>query len=182
MFCQFLVAFPRETSSQTFFPVVRVSIDGKLIGCIKFRILSDHRATVPQSGPLGDYARRYERAFVSYATQDRKEVLKRVQMLEIVQTGYFMDLLSLDPGDRWERKLFNYIDGCDLFLLFWSQAAKDSPWVIREAEHALMRRQDDENGEPDIVPVVLEQGVLPPPNLGALHFNDRIQYLTSLSA
>jgi TIR domain len=180
VFCQFLVTFPRESNGQIFFPVVRVSIDGKLIGCIKFRILADRLATAPQSGPLGDDARRYSNAFISYATADRKEVLKRVQMLEIVKTQFFMDLLSLDPGDRWERELFRHIDHCDLFLLFWSQAAKDSQWVVQEAEHALRRQQDDKDGNPDIVPVILEQGVLPPPSLGALHFNDRIQYLTSL--
>jgi hypothetical protein len=178
--CQFLLTVPAGTSGQSFFPVVRMSVDGRLVGCIKFHILSDPSAASPQSGPLGDYARRYEYAFVSYATKDRKEVLKRVQMLEIMKTKFFQDLLSLDPGDRWEQKLYENIDRCDLFLLFWSQAAKDSPWVMQEAEYALKQQQQSQDSEPDIVPVILEQNVLPPPSPAALHFNDRIQYLISL--
>ncbi len=172
--------FPEATSGQSFFPVVRFSVDGSLVGCIKFRISSDPAASSPKTGPLGDHARRYEYAFVSYATKDRKEVLKRVQMLQIMKTEFFQDLLSLDPGDRWEKKLYQNIDRCDLFLLFWSQAAKDSHWVIQEAEYALKRQAQNPDNEPDLVPVILEQNVSPPPSLAALHFNDRIQYLISL--
>jgi hypothetical protein len=180
VFCQFLVTIPAGTSGHSFFPVVRVSIDGSLIGCIKFRISSDSSAANPQSRPLGDHARRYEKAFVSYATKDRKEVLKRVQMLNVMRTEFFQDLLSLDPGDRWEKKLYEKIRDCDLFLLFWSQAAKDSQWVIREAEYALIQQSQNQDREPDIVPVILEQNVPPPQNLADLHFNDRIGYLISL--
>jgi TIR domain len=180
VFCQFLVAIPQGISDQSFFCVVRVSIDGSLIGCIKFRISSDPNTTGPQQALLGDYARRYEKAFVSYATIDRKEVLKRVQMLQILKTEFFVDLLSLDPGDRWERKLYEQINRCDLFLLFWSQAARDSRWVLQEAEYALKHQQENPDSEPDIVPVILEQNVLPPPSLAALHFNDRFNYLIYL--
>jgi hypothetical protein len=178
-FAQFLVTIPHGSSGQSFFPVVRISVDGKLVGRIKFRIESKPTTTA-QSEPLGDQARRYEHAFVSYATKDRKEVLKRVQMLPIMKTEFFQDILSLDPGDRWEKKLYENIDRSDLFLLFWSQAAKDSEWVIREAEYALKYQLQNPEAEPDIVPVILESNVAPPPSLAALHFNDRIQYLVSL--
>jgi hypothetical protein len=157
-----------------------VSVDGKLIGRIVFHLSSDVTASKPTSEPLGDHARRYEYAFVSYASKDRKEVLKHVRMLEVTKTKFFQDILSLDPGDRWQNKLYENIDRCDLFLLFWSQAAKDSQWVIKEAEYALAHQQKNPNSEPDLVPVVLEQDVLPPPSLAAFHFNDRISYLASL--
>ncbi len=179
-YCQFLATVPAGTSGQSFFPVVRVSVDGKLIGPIKFRLSSDATASSPTSEPLGDHAGPYKYAFVSYATKDRKEVLKRVQMLEVMKTKFFQDILSLDPGDRWEKKLYENIDRCDLFLLFWSKAAKESQWVIKEAEYALTHQQKNPQSEPDLVPVVLEQNVLPPPSLSAFHFNDRVQYLISL--
>ena len=102
-------------------------------------------------------------------------------MLEVMKTEFFQDLLSLSPGDRWQRELYKKIDQCDLFLLFWSKAAKDSEWVLREAEYALKRQQMDTLSEPDIVPVVLEENVPPPSSLAELHFNDRIHYLISLS-
>ncbi len=118
---------------------------------------------------------------MSYATKDRKEVLKRVQMLNVMKTKFFIDLLSLDPGDRWEKKLYETIPHCDLFLLFWSQAAKNSEWVITGKPNTRSTSNSkNQDGEPDIVPVVLEQNVPPPPSLAALHFNDRIQYLISL--
>ena len=52
--------------------------------------------------------------------------------------------------------------------------------MLQDAEYALKRQQENPDSEPDIVPVILEQKVLPPPGLAALHFNDRIQYLISL--
>jgi len=180
VFRQFLATVPPGTSGQSFFPVVRISIDGSLVGCIEFRISSDPSAATPQSIPLGDYARRYKNAFVSYATKDRKEVLKRVQMLNAMKIKFSQDLLSLDPGDRWEKKLYEKIHDCDVFLLFWSQAAKDSEWVIKESEYALNRQSQNQGAEPDIVPVVLEQNVPPPPNLAHVHFNDHIGYLIPL--
>ena len=102
-----------------------------------------------------------------------------MQFFEILWR-FFQDILSLDPGDRWEKKLYENIGRCDLFLLFWSRAAKESEWVIKEAEYALAHQQKNPNSEPDLVPVVLEQEVPLPPGLAAFHFNDRISYLTSL--
>jgi TIR domain len=179
-FCQFQATIPAGTSGQSFLPVVRVSVDGKLTGRIAFSLSSDDAAARPASEPLGDHAKLYKYAFVSYASKDREEVLKRVQMLEVMRTKFFQDILSLDPGDRWEKKLYESIDRCDLFLLFWSQAAKESQWVLKEAEYALAQQQKNPHREPDFVPVVLEQNVAPPPALSALHFNDKISYLVSL--
>ena len=48
----------------------------------------------------GEDARRYHFAFISYASKDRDEVLRRVQLLASVGIDYFQDLLSLEPGDR----------------------------------------------------------------------------------
>ena len=180
-FCQFLATIPAGTSGQSFFPVVRVSVDGKLVGAIKFRLSSDATASRPVSEPLGDHAGPYKYAFVSYATKDRKEVLKRLQMLEVMKTKFFQDILSIEAGDRWKKKLYQNIDRCDLFLLFWSQAAKDSEWVIKEAEYALAHQRENPHREPDLVPVVLEQNVPPAPSLSAFQFNDRIGYLISLT-
>ena len=45
-YCQFLATIPAGTSGQSFFPVIRVSVDGKLVGPIKFR-LTTHTATTP---------------------------------------------------------------------------------------------------------------------------------------
>jgi hypothetical protein len=179
-FCQFLVTIPEGSNGRSFFPIVRIFVEGSPVGRIIFRLSSDASAFGEKPGPRGDHARRYEYVFVSYATEDRKEVLKRLQMLQITKTEFFQDVLSLRPGDRWEKELYQRISRCDLFLLFWSQAAKDSEWVMKEAEYALKRQQEDPKSEPDLVPVVLEPDVEPPPSLSAFHFNDPILSLISL--
>jgi hypothetical protein len=122
--------------------------------------------------------RRYRRAFISYASSDRNEVLKRAQMLEGAGIEFFQDLLTLKPGQRWERELYREIDRCDVFYLFWSTAAKKSTWVIKEVHYALDRRRGHEDAPPAIVPVIIEgpPPVPPPPELAHLHFNDRMIY------
>jgi hypothetical protein len=121
---------------------------------------------------------RYRKAFISYASKDRDEVLKRVQMLARLKIDFFQDLLSLEPGERWERALYRHIDESDVFFLFWSTAARDSEWVLREIRYALDRRGGDEFKPPEIVPVIIEGPPLvkPPPELDDLHFNDQILY------
>jgi hypothetical protein len=134
-------------------------------------------ATSPlsQSLPQGTSAQRYNHAFLSYASADRREVLKRAQILQAAGVSFFQDTLKLDPGVRWEKAIYKNIDTCDLFLLFWSKAALESEWVIKEAEYALKRQGIGD--VPDIVPVILEDPPLPPPSLATIHFNDRIHYL-----
>jgi len=61
---------------------------------------------------------------------DRDKVLTRVQMLTAVGIRYFQDVLNLDPGDRWERQIYRRIDECDLFLRFWSSAARESEQTV----------------------------------------------------
>ena len=61
-------------------------------------------------------AHRYSLVFISYATPDRAEVLKRVQMLKMMKIKFFQDLLDFEPGARWEMGLFRHIDECDLFF------------------------------------------------------------------
>ncbi len=128
--------------------------------------------------PLGDEAKRYSQAFLSYAMKDLNEVMKRVQMLARCHISFFQDILSLEPGERWERKLYEHIDDCDVFMLFWSNASKESKWVRQEYEYALKRKGADDSTPPEIVPILLEGPPipLPPPELSHIHFNDRLLY------
>jgi hypothetical protein len=57
----------------------------------------------------GDSAKQYRKAFLSYATADRAEVLKRAQALKAAHIEFFQDLLHLEPGERWQRRLFEEI-------------------------------------------------------------------------
>ena len=147
-FAQFLVTLPGDSERSGYHPVIRMVLDGKLVGRIVFHLAVDAAVREVSSRPSGERAGPYTYAFVSYAAEDRKEVLKRVQMLDATRTAFFQDVLSLDPGARWTKELYRRIDKCDLFLLFWSSAAKRSEWVIREAEYALARQERDPLGRP----------------------------------
>lgn len=125
----------------------------------------------------------YKKAFISYASQDRREVLKRVQILSILRIETFQDVLNLEPGVRWEKQLYRYIEESDLFLLFWSNAARRSEWVLKEIQYALMIKNGDDLALPDIIPVLIEgpPPIPPPEELSHLHFNDYILYLIANS-
>ena len=179
---QFEVDIPQGQQPATAIGTVHVSQDSVPIGQIEFKLKTVAAATgeVPQlpagrrrSGrePCGE-AMRYERVFISYASQDRPEVLRRVQMLSAVGIECFQDILDLDPGERWERALYQHIDQSDVIFLFWSSAAKVSPWVEREWRYGLEHKGDDA-----IKPVIIEgPPIVPPPELAHLHFSDRVLY------
>jgi hypothetical protein len=117
----------------------------------------------------------YKSAFVSYASKDRLEVLRRTQALRAA-IEVRQDILDLDPGARWDAALYKWIDEADLFLLCWSRAARDSTWVMKETRYALNRQRRSRGGTPDIVPLVLEppSQAMPPKWLSHLHFNDLV--------
>jgi hypothetical protein len=167
---------------------VTISREGIPLGSIifKIKIVEDKEAQLVREHllPVGDKVRRYRRAFISYASQDRTEVLKRVQMLRLARIRYFQDVLKLEPGDRWERKLYLYIDRSDLFLLFWSRNAKESKWVLEEVRYAIKRKGGDDSEPPEIVPVIIEGPPVPEPpeELAHIHFNDYLIYFMKLQS
>jgi hypothetical protein len=101
-----------------------------------------------------------------------------VQLLSVVGIKYFQDVLSLEPGDRWQKRIDLGIDECDLFLLFWSSDAKRSDAVRQEVRHVLARKGGDDLSPPEIRPVVLEGPPVVEPweELAHLHFNDSLLY------
>ena len=105
---QFIVTIPDSYSKQSLIGKVRVSLDNVPIGHFCFKIgisvISEKKEDIVQSifPPMKNY--RY--AFISYASKDREEVLRRVQMLDIMKIRYFQDILSLNPGDQWGERTF----------------------------------------------------------------------------
>jgi hypothetical protein len=178
---QFGVHVPPDTATRTVIGTVEVSLDGAPVGHVKFKLSVEADARSAPSEPQGEQARRYTAAFISYASEDRDKVLARVQMLSLQGIRYFQDVLSLEPGDRWMKKIELGIDECDVFLLFWSTEAKRSKWVREEVRYALARKSDDELSPPEIRPVIVEGPPIVEPweELAHLHFNDRLLYFMS---
>jgi uncharacterized protein YjbI with pentapeptide repeats len=173
-----------EPTAEGLVGTVTVSREGIPIGSIifKVKIINWERLWRPPETlrPVTEKAHRYKRAFISYASQDRREVLKRVQMLRLARIRYFHDVLKLEPGDRWERKLYLHIDKSDLFLLFWSTNAKASKWVLEEVRYAIKRKGGNELAPPKLIPVIIEGPPVPEPpqELAHLHFNDYLIYFS----
>ena len=177
---QFGVTVPADRNGGNLIGTVSVSDGSVPIGRVKFavRVVAAPTETETRSKSLPQSWCRFRHAFISYASQDRAEVLKRTQMLDRVGIQLFQDLLSLNPGERWEKSLYKMIDQSDVLFLFWSSHAKASEWVLKEVRYALDRHAGDDMAPPEIIPVPLEgpPPVLPPPELRELHFNDRFLY------
>lgn len=177
---QFGVDVPAGIAPGVVIGKVTLHLEGVPIGHIRFKLeiaaVQGVATMTPQR--LQGEAQRYQEAFISYSSKDRNEVLKRVQMLARCGIHFFQDILDLDPGQRWEQELYKHIDTCDLFLLFWSTSAKESPWVDKEVRYALARHEAGGKDSPAIVPVLIEGPPvpLPPDHLAHLHFNDKLLY------
>ena len=177
---QFGVTVPEAQALGNIIGTVTVIHASVPIGHLKFKLKIISTASGGRVEPeaVGDQAKHYDVAFVSYSSKDREKVLARVQGILAAGIKWRQDILDLDPGDRWERKLYTYIDECDLFLLFWSKEAKKSEWVLKEVGYALDRKHGDDLAPPEIRPVPLELPLVEPPKeLRHLHFNDRLLYL-----
>jgi hypothetical protein len=173
---QFDVAVPADAPLGAAIGRIRFAIAGVPAGTLRFQVTVAAEVTNEAARAAEVGVRRYRRAFVSYASKDRGEVLRRVQAFRIAGLSVFQDILDLEPGDRWEKELYREIDNCDVMLLFWSSAAAASPWVAKEIDYALARKQGQDDRPPDIAPVPIEGPPIPPPpeKLRHLHFNDAL--------
>ena len=88
---QFSVETPEDARPGTNIGTVSVSLESVPIGHVKFKldIVSPEEQRAEHPEPVGDDARRYKTAFVSYSSKDRQAVLERVQMLKPLGIEFF---------------------------------------------------------------------------------------------
>jgi hypothetical protein len=138
--------------------VARIRLDIKIS-----RLPSSQKVTTVSCTPA-------HTAFASYASEDRSRALDRIAAVKIsAGLDIWVDCLSINPGDQWKSRLHQEICQRDLFLLFWSRHAKESPWVSWEWHTALA-----EKDEPalQLHPLETPQEAPPPDELKHLHFGD----------
>lgn len=176
---QFGVSVPQDAAPRTMFGLVVVCEDSLPVGHFRFTF----KIVSPASGKIDvpikvDAVSQYKTAFISYAHEDRAEVLKRVQMLSLLRQKYFQDFINLKPGDKWEPAIYEYIDKSDVVYLFWSTAASKSEWVKKEILRAVKRHAGQDDAAPVIYPVIIEgpPPAKPPEELSFLHFDDEFAY------
>jgi hypothetical protein len=154
--------------------VVRIFKDGLPVGRISFQIEVVRDASNVHKRPMGKEARHYRACFCSYSSLDKVEMLKRAQGLRATGLKTFIDVMTLRPGDIWNPKILGAIDESDLFVVIWSNNARNSKWVKKETLYAL--KLCERRGSPDFVPIPVEGPPIPsvPRGLNARHFNDEL--------
>jgi hypothetical protein len=176
---QFGVRVPAGADPGTVLGTVALACDSVPLGRITFRleVAQDTAPAAPE--PQGETAHRYQFAFISYSSEDRQQVVERVQALSAVDLDFFQDFWSMRAGTEWVPAIAAALDRCDLFLLFWSGNAKRSVEVRKEVARALARQSSSEHALPDIRPVILEGPPVVEPweELRHLQFNDPLVYL-----
>lgn len=116
---------------------VRVFAGPLLIGEVSFHLPVSATATAANATSTRDTARRFRQIFASYSHRDA-EVVEAVER-HVTLTGdrYLIDVRSLRSGETWNVRLRELIDAADIFQLFWSRNAMNSPFVQQEWEYAL---------------------------------------------
>jgi hypothetical protein len=173
----FTLKLPNEPEPLTLISKVRVFVNAVPAADVIFKI-----NVVPTSDKLErsvapTEVRAYRKPFLSYAHEDRVQVLRAAQVIGALKMEFFQDVLKITPGERWERRLYLEIERCDVFLLFWSRHAKASRWVVREAEYALQISKNVFGQPIEIVPILLDgpPPPVPPLSLREIQFYDPIK-------
>lgn len=126
---------------------------------------------LPASTAVTAAVTRFSSAFASYASQDRKKVLGRIQGMQKVvpELEVFLDVSSLRSGERWKERLEKEILSRDVLFLFWSPSAMASEYVDWEWRLALAHRGIDFI---DPIPLESPERAPPPDELKDKHFRD----------
>jgi len=116
--------------------------------------------------------KRHRRAFASYASADRDEVMLVIMGLQkgLPDLDVFVDVDGLRSGTDWWKRIREEIPSRDIFYLFWSANARRSTVVQKEWRCALAERG---LSFIDPCPLVDPKEVPPPKKLARLHFNER---------
>ena len=164
----FTLMIPEEMEGRRFNVSIRIYLDDMPAGKCVFSVDCGSNTSEPEV--IG--WKKYKEVFISYSRNDIEHALNGAQLLKAIGISVFQDVLELKPGDRWERKLYEHIDECDLFVLYWSKKASRSKYVLSEANYAA--KLNSETGKPDIIPYILEgpPAVLPPQELAGFNFFD----------
>jgi hypothetical protein len=150
---------------------IDVYADHLLVGQVPFAMTSgtSPSATVPANPALAS-GRMFESIFASYAHRDRDVVERCAAGYRALGIHMFIDRTSLVSGEEWHPGLQRLINDADVFQLYWSDAARESPHVRDEWEYALGLR--DQKGVLFLRPCYWREPLPEPPKaLASLHFS-----------
>ena len=164
----FVAAIPANPKKQSIPGKAVIYLDGVQVAKVLFVL---QVGTVSGGDTVPATETRVRKAFASYASADRDEVLGRLQGIRKAapHMDIFFDVLTLRSGQNWEHQIESMIAASDIFYLFWSLNASSSMWVEREWRTALQTGRRDFI---DPVPLQTPEEAPPPLELAGLHFND----------
>jgi hypothetical protein len=90
-----------------------------------------------ETGPALQSARMYQAVFASYSHADTGIVEGMEKACKALGMDYLRDVMNLKSGQSWSDELLHMIEQADIFQLFWSATACQSPYVEQEWRHAL---------------------------------------------
>ena len=110
------------------------------------------------------------RLFVSYAHVDEGRV---AELASVLSAGGFEPWWDdrLEPGDDWKVELQRRIAACDAFVYVISTDSIESEWCQWELSQASALSKH-------IVPIIVRDGVAPPPPIASLQYLDVSRGLT----
>ena len=129
-------------------------------------LASDWRVQLPRIERLS----RKATLFLSYSADARAEVHQLAHDLRELDYRIFFDEAALAPGDDWRGRIQAAIDEAlrfGLFLLFLTASAlqRRHSWQYAELSYALDRSRTLLPGKPSVIPIILGDPTLPPPEL-----------------
>jgi hypothetical protein len=168
----FPVKVPAALVAGSYPGVIRLCVDAIPISRVHFTVEVGRDS--PQAAParLAGSTFTPRTAFACYSSEDRADVLGRIQGMNKVRPDLevFVDVLELRSGQDWEKTIKPHLDSKDVFYLFWSKPAAGSKEVEKEWRYAFTNRGLDYI---DPVPLVDPRVAPVPEELKQLHFGDR---------
>ncbi len=124
---------------------------------------------IPPAEQKVQSAKMYQAVFASYSHADTAVVEAMETACKALGMDYLRDVMTLKSGQQWSDELLNMVERADVFQLFWSETACQSPYVEQEWQHAL--NLAERKGAAFIRPIYWQKPLAPvPAALSHLHF------------
>ena len=133
--CTFEYWIPSELDLDNLSCRANLFVNGVLVG--EMRFLTQIVDYNPRNINPEIFSHCYKKIFISYAHKDFSKVKFMAQAYKAQGVDYFLDRDYLKAGDIYPKKIQDYIDSADLFVLCWSRNAAESDYVAKEKAQAL---------------------------------------------
>lgn len=153
--CSFNYFVPKDIDVNELSCEANIFVNGAMIGEMRFLT---QIVEVPRNLNPEILSKAFKKIFISYAHKDFDKVKFMAKAYKAQGVDYFFDRDYLKAGDIYPKKIKDYIDTSDLFILCWSQNAAESEYVEKEKLQALSlsRNIDENNGTLTIHPLSIE--------------------------